>query len=119
MLGSLHVEMAAFKALGNWLAGSGWTAGLVATEVSSSGIADSFLTASHVTRTRRTHQVTAVSLYIFQKNAYGSYCEKAADVDETPLSFLRLPISSSSTGTEFFLRAMHTSVCSVAKSPSL
>ena len=112
MMGSLHVEMAAFKALGNWLSGSGWTAGLVATEVSSSGIADSFLKASHVTRTRHTHQVTAASLYIFQKNAYDSYCEKAADV-ETPLSFLRLPISSSSTGTEFFTSSYaYFSLCS-------
>ena len=34
------------------------------------GIADSFLKASHVTRTRRAHQITACSLYLLQQKAH-------------------------------------------------
>jgi len=58
MIGGLHVEMAALKMLGDLLEGSGWTGALVKADVASSGKADSFLKASHVTRTRRAHQVS-------------------------------------------------------------
>ena len=54
MLGGLHVKMAAFKLLGDWLDGSGWTSALVAAEVATGGVADSFIKASQVTRTRHT-----------------------------------------------------------------
>ncbi len=53
MFGGLHVEMAALKTLGDLLEGSGWTGALVQAGVATSGTADSFLKASHVTRTRR------------------------------------------------------------------
>lgn len=33
MFGGLHVEMAAFKTLGNWLKGSGWVQALVQVEI--------------------------------------------------------------------------------------
>ena len=64
MLGGLHIEMASFKALGNWLDGSGWADVLVQAGVAKSGTADSFLKASHITRTRHAHQVTAATLFI-------------------------------------------------------
>ena len=38
------------------------------------GTADSFLKASHVTRTRRAHQITDCSLYLLQQKAYTEYC---------------------------------------------
>ncbi|KAJ8396338.1 hypothetical protein AAFF_G00019150 [Aldrovandia affinis] len=41
--------------------------------VASTGTADSFLKAAHVTRTRRAHQVTASSLYLLLKEAYSQY----------------------------------------------
>lgn len=41
--------MAAFKLLGDWLNGSGWTSALVAAEVATGGVADSFIKAIHVT----------------------------------------------------------------------
>lgn len=62
MFGGLHIEMAALKTLGNLLEGSGWTGALVQAGITTPGTADSFLNASHVTRTRRAHQVTASSL---------------------------------------------------------
>lgn len=52
MLGGLHTEMALWNTLGDLLDGSGWTTALTEAEVATSGIADSFLRASHLTRTR-------------------------------------------------------------------
>lgn len=52
MFGGLHLEMALWNTLGDLLESSGWTAALVEAEIASSGVADSFLTASHLTRTR-------------------------------------------------------------------
>ena len=75
MLGGLHIEMAAFKLLGDWLDGSGWTSALVAAEVATGGVADSFIKATHVTRTRWAHQVTATCLFILQSKAYSDYLE--------------------------------------------
>ena len=64
MFGGLHNEIAAFKVLGEWLEASGWTHALTQADVASSGTADSFLKASHVTKTCRAHQINACSLYI-------------------------------------------------------
>ena len=86
MLGGLHIEMAAFKVLGNWLDGSGWTSVIVDAGVTSTGVADSFIKASHLTRTRRTHQMTAASLYILQQRAYSTRKE-AFDNGVDPLGF--------------------------------
>ena len=58
----LHIEMTAFKSIGSLLKGSGWTSALTEARVASSGTAESFLSASSVTRTRQAHQITAVSL---------------------------------------------------------
>ena len=52
MLGGLHVEMALWNVLDDLLDGSGWTTALSEAEVGSSGGADSFLKAAHLTRTR-------------------------------------------------------------------
>jgi hypothetical protein len=75
VLGGLHIEMAGLKVIGDWLEDSGWVEALVQAKVASAGIADSFLKASHVTRTRHAHQVTASSLYILLKKAYLDYTE--------------------------------------------
>lgn len=52
MLGGLHIEMALWSMLGDLLDKSGWTTALGEAEVASSGVADSFLKATHLTRTR-------------------------------------------------------------------
>lgn len=52
MLGGLHIEMALWNTLGDLLDGTGWTTALAEADVASSGVADSFLKASHLTRTR-------------------------------------------------------------------
>lgn len=52
MFGGLHLEMTLWNTLGDLLKGSGWTTALTEAEVASTGVAESFLTASHVARTR-------------------------------------------------------------------
>lgn len=86
MLGGLHIEMAALKVLGDLLQSSGWTEALVHAGVATSGTADSFLKASHVTRTIRAHQVTASSLYLLQQQAYMEDIQSLEDASEI-LSF--------------------------------
>uniref|UniRef100_A0A1X7T7W9 Tesmin/TSO1-like CXC domain-containing protein n=1 Tax=Amphimedon queenslandica TaxID=400682 RepID=A0A1X7T7W9_AMPQE len=65
--------MAGLKVIGEWLEDSGWVEALVQAKVASSGIADSFVKVTHVTRTRHAHQVTASSLHILLKKSYGQY----------------------------------------------
>jgi hypothetical protein len=73
MFRGLHIEMAAFKTLGDWMAGSGWPEALSRAKVASSGTADSFLKASHVTRTRHAHQVKSAALYQLLHIGYHKY----------------------------------------------
>ena len=47
---------------------------MVEAQIASSGVADSFLKAIHVTRTRRAHQVAACTQYILLQRAYTKYC---------------------------------------------
>ena len=73
MFGGLHIEMAALKAIGNLLDGSGWGSALVQAGVATPGTADSFCRVTHVTRTRRAHQITAGSLFVLLEKAYSQY----------------------------------------------
>ena len=70
MFGGLHIEMALWNTLGDLLECSGWTTALYEADVASSGTADSFLKASHLTRTRYAHQVTALALEKLQREAW-------------------------------------------------
>ena len=70
MFGGLHIEMAMWKTFGDFLEGSGWTNALAQAGVASSGTADAFLKASHLTRTRHAHQVTALTLAKLQAVAF-------------------------------------------------
>ena len=85
MFGGLHIEMAFLKVIGDWLRDSGWTEALTDSHLASSGVADSFLKASHVTRTRRAHQVTACTLHILLHKAYTQYSNTLPEGNE-PLS---------------------------------
>ena len=87
MFGCLHVEMTALKTIGKWLEGSGWTCALVQANVASPGTGDSFLKATHVSRTKHVHQVTASTLNILMYNAYQEYCERLDEGDDDLLEF--------------------------------
>lgn len=52
MMGALHIEMAALRAVGDWLDGSGWTSALAEADVTTAGRAEALVTVSDVTRTR-------------------------------------------------------------------
>ena len=67
--------MAALKTVGDWLQGSVCVQALVQAEITGAGRADSFLRTSHVSRTRRAHQVTAAALSTLQRWAYDHYLE--------------------------------------------
>ena len=87
MLVGLHIEMAALTTVGDWLKGSGWVQALVQAEIATTGTADSYLRAVHVTRTRRTHQVTLAALYILKHRTYASYCLSCSKDGQALLGF--------------------------------
>ena len=86
MAGGLHIEMTSFKVIGNWLDESGWTTAVFNAGIATSGVADSLLKTTHVTRTRHAHQITAASLSILQHDAYEGYKETLL-VGENVLDF--------------------------------
>lgn len=70
MFGGLHIELAMWKTYGDYLQGSGWTNALTQAGVASTGTAESFLKASHITRTRHAHQATSLVLAKLQEIAF-------------------------------------------------
>lgn len=80
MFGGLHLEMGMWTTLGDYLACSGWTTALTEAGIVTAGKADSFLKASHLTRTRHAHQLTCVALEKLQKEAFQvASCECSFD----------------------------------------
>jgi len=82
MFGPLHIEMGALRLIGEWLDQSGWTDALVQANVTSAGIADSYVKASHVGRTRRAHEVTVCALYKLLGTAYDQYVQELSSDDQ-------------------------------------
>ena len=83
-LGGLHIEMCCLKMIGEWLQDNGWVEAIVQAKVASPGTADSFLKATHVSRTRRAHQITASCLFILLKKEFDHSLEKNyADMSTT------------------------------------
>ena len=70
MFGGLHIEMAIWKTLGGYLESSGWTSALFQAGIAPSGTVDSFLKASHLTRTRHAHQCSVLALSKLQHEAF-------------------------------------------------
>ena len=70
MFGGLHIEMALWSTIGDFLHGSGWTTALSEAGIASTGSADSFLNACHLMRTRHGHEVTLLALSKLQFDAW-------------------------------------------------
>ena len=70
MMGSLHFEIASLNMIGQWLTNSGWECVLVQADITIPGKANAILKASHVTRSRYTHQITACALHVLQRKSY-------------------------------------------------
>ena len=62
-LNIIYIICVLFQLQRDWLEDSDWTNALVPANIASSGAADSFIRASHVTKTRHAHQVTSATLY--------------------------------------------------------
>ena len=71
----MHVEMTAFRLLGNWLGSIGRTTAIINSGVAAGGIADSLLAVSHLGKTKYAHKVTAAALSVFTDRAYQEYVQ--------------------------------------------
>ena len=80
----MHFESAALETVEN-LESSGWTGAVVQACVPTSGKADSFLRAAHITRTRRVHQVTACVLHKALEEAHQEHV-KSTEPNTEPMS---------------------------------
>lgn len=79
MFGGLHIEMSLWNAIGDFLEDSGWTVALNDAGIASSGTADSFLKAAHLTRTRHAHQVSMLALAKLQREAWQKFASSNSD----------------------------------------
>ena len=79
--------MTAMKSIGSILEDSGWTCALVEAGVAYCGTADSFLSATNVTRTRQAHQITACSLFQLMKKAYIVHLAEHPSNNDKDISF--------------------------------
>ena len=85
ILGAMHTEKMVLDMLGDWLEGSGWTTALTNSGITSSGVAESFIGVSHLTRTRYFHQVTALALYTLFLRAHDQYFISTSENDQLSL----------------------------------
>ena len=80
VLGGLHIEMAFMSMIGDVLEGSGWVDALIKSGLGSPGVVESFLSSSHLKRTRYAHEVTACTLYSLLRQVYQeSDCDSSFD----------------------------------------
>lgn len=100
MFGGLHIEMALFRTIDDWLKDSGWDRALVQAGITTAGTAESHLKASHLTRTRHAHQITAVCLNILQRDAYAQYTQEIDPVVD-PMPFDLWCINRSEESPQF------------------
>ena len=63
-LAGMHVEMTAFRLIGNRLDSSGWTTAIINSGVAAGGTADSLFAVSHLGKTKYAHEVTAAVLFV-------------------------------------------------------
>ena len=102
MFGGLHIELALWKTIGDFLEDSGWTAALTESGVATAGKANSFLTASHLTRTRRVHQVTLLALSKLQREAWTMYKSSTSESSEASFEVWRQAMISKSPTFQFW-----------------
>ena len=86
MLGGLHTEMNFWKMVGNILDESGWTTMLNDSGVATAGRADSYIHASHLKRTRHSHQVTALALARLKLEAFEQLKKDGEDISAWELN---------------------------------
>ena len=80
-LGGLHLEMALWTAMGKMLSNSGWNTLLAEADVTTAGIAESLLHASHLKRTRLAHEISLVVFSKLKSEAYDSTDKSVSEQD--------------------------------------
>lgn len=70
MFGGLHIEIAAFKALGEFLDGSGWVKALLNADTASSGTAESFVKVSHLSKKQDEYMRLQLLPYMFSNSQH-------------------------------------------------
>lgn len=100
------------KAIGTLSRDSGWTDVLVNAKLATSGFADSFISASHVTRTRHANQLTVCALFKLMKVACELYLLLCAAVEEKalPLDGWKLIMAKTSPTFHFWFLIMQLEV---------
>ena len=84
----MKLTLFSLQMLGNWLEDSEWTSALTQGDIVSSGTADTFIKAIHVTKKRHAHEITAASLYILLQRAYDVFSTSiTSNQDEVALFF--------------------------------
>jgi len=106
-MGGLHIEMASLRMLGHWLDGSGWLQCLVESDVTTTGVAESCISASHVKRTRYAHSVTAAALYICLRRCYNKYCKDTDSAEQKPFDEWRSDCENQSAQFKFWSTALN------------
>jgi len=82
MLGGLHVEKVALKLIGDLLKDSEWSKVLVQAGLFTSGVADKLLSASHIKKTRRSHELTLAALHILKMKAFEERVDKSVGYNQ-------------------------------------
>ena len=75
------MEMALWTAIGKLLGNSGWNTLLAEADVTTAGIAESLLHASHLKRTRLAHEISLVAFSKFKSEAYDSTDKSLSEQD--------------------------------------
>ena len=70
MMGSLHLEMSMWGAIGKLLENSGWDTLLAEAEVVTVGVAEGLLHVSHLKRTQSAHEILVVAFSKLKSDAY-------------------------------------------------
>ena len=73
LIGGLHIEMAMFKLIGDWLDGSGWTYVMTSANITTEGRAVGLQKGSHTSRGQWARQVTTAVLFILLHRSYADY----------------------------------------------
>jgi len=82
LLGGLHLEKSCLKLVGEVLKDSEWTLLLAGSGIFTSGVAESLLSASHIKKTRRSHQLTLAALHVLKMKAFECRANKLVEFDE-------------------------------------
>ena len=70
MMGALHIEMAFINVIGDWLECSGWVDIFNRFLISTPDRTGSFLSGSHVKRSRYAHLISCAGLFLLLRDAH-------------------------------------------------